>query len=139
MMRGGFERGFRPGGQPGGMERGPRFGPGGFQGNGNGNGPMRGMMHGMAPMGMRQGFDPASRVDRMKQALGLTDQQADRIKSIFEQQQARMESAMKNADSSRGQNWRADRDQFRTQIAAVLTPEQRTKWQQFTPDRMEHP
>ncbi len=97
------------------------------------------MREGMPPMGMRQGFDPAERVERMKQALGLNDQQVGQIKSIFEQQRAKMESAMKGADSAHHPDWRAGRDQIKAQIDAVLTPEQRTKWQQMMPDRMGRP
>lgn len=105
---------------------------GDFGDEGGGAGEMR---EGMPPMGMH-GFDPAERVERMKQALGLTDQQAGQIKSIFEQQRAKMESAMKGGDSAHRPDWRAGRDQIKSQIDAVLTPEQRTKWQQMMPDRM---
>lgn len=92
-------------------------------------------MHGMPPMGMRGGFDPAERVEHMRQELGLNDQQVQQIKAIFEQQKSKMEAAMKS-DSGRGQDWRAGREQVEVQIKAVLTPEQQTKWQQMMAGRM---
>ncbi len=99
-------------------------------------GDMRGDgMHG-GPMGMRGGFDPADRVEHMKQELGLNDQQVQQITAIFAAQKTKMEAAMK-ADSGRRQDWRADHEQsFEAQIKAVLTPEQQTKWQQMMQERM---
>ncbi len=91
----------------------------------------------MPPMGMRGGFDPADRVEHMKQELGLSDQQVQQIKSIFEQQKSKMEAAMKG-DSAHRQDWRADHEQVEAQIKAVLTPEQQAKWQQMMPGRMGH-
>jgi Spy/CpxP family protein refolding chaperone len=91
-------------------------------------------MHG-GPMGMRGGFDPAERVEHMKQELGLNDQQVQQITAIFAAQKTKMEAAMK-ADSTHRQDWRADHEQVEAQIKAVLTPEQQTKWQQMMAGRM---
>jgi Spy/CpxP family protein refolding chaperone len=87
------------------------------------------------PMGMRGGFDPAERVEHMKQELGLNDQQVQQITAIFAAQKNKMEAAMK-ADSAHRQDWRADHEQVEAQIKAVLMPEQQTKWQQMMDGRM---
>jgi hypothetical protein len=92
-------------------------------------------MHGMGPMGMRDGFDPKVMVDRMKQELGLNDQQVQQITALLDQRKSKMEAAMKN-DSGRGQDWQANREQLHAQIKAILTPEQQAKWQQMMPGRM---
>ena len=95
-------------------------------------------MHGMMPpMGMRGGFDPAERVEHMKQELGLSDQQVQQITAIFAQQKSKMEAAMKN-DSGRGQDWQPNREQLHAQIKAILTPEQQAKWQQQMAGRTGH-
>jgi Spy/CpxP family protein refolding chaperone len=86
-------------------------------------------------MGMRGVFDPAERVEHMKQELGLNDQQVQQITAIFAAQKNKMEAAMK-ADSAHRQDWRADHEQVEAQIKAVLTPEQQTKWQQMMDGRM---
>ena len=64
-------------------------------------------------MGMRGGFDPAERVEHMKQELGLNDQQVQQITAIFAAQKTKMEAAMK-ADSGHRQDWRADHEQVRS-------------------------
>jgi Spy/CpxP family protein refolding chaperone len=115
-----------------GMGYGPRFGRGEMD-----RGDMReDGMHG-GSMGMHGGFDPAERVEHMKQELGLNDQQVQQITAIFEAQKTQMEAAMK-ADSGRRQDWRADHEQVEAQIKAVLTPEQQAKWQQMMAGRMGH-
>jgi Spy/CpxP family protein refolding chaperone len=86
-------------------------------------------------MGRRGGFDPAERVEHMKQELGLNDQQVQQITAIFAAQKTQMEAAMKS-DSGRGQDWRAGHEQVEAQIKAVLTPDQQAKWQQQMAGRM---
>ncbi len=113
-----------------GMGYGPRFGRGGMD-----RGDMRGDEMRGGPMGMRGGFDPAERVEHMKQELGLNDQQVQQITAIFAAQKTQMEAAMKS-DSGRRQDWRADHEQVEAQIKAVLTPEQQAKWQQMMAGRM---
>jgi Spy/CpxP family protein refolding chaperone len=101
-------------------------------------GDMRGDGMRGGPMGgMRGGFDPAERVEHMKQELGLSDQQVQQITAIFTAQKAKMEAAMKS-DSGRGQDWRAGHEQVEAQIKAVLTPDQQAKWQQQMAGRMGH-
>jgi hypothetical protein len=134
---------MRGGGGPGGQCYGPRsmrgMAPMGMH-HGMGMGPGMGMQGmGMQGMRMRQGFDPSARADRMKEELGLTDQQTQQIESIFAQQKQRMESAMNGTDSSRRQDFQSARDQIHSQISAILTPEQRTKWEQFMAGRMAQP
>jgi hypothetical protein len=97
-------------------------------------GDMRGDgMRGGPTGGMHGGFDPAERVERMKQELGLSDQQVQQITAIFATQKSKMETAMKS-DSGRGQDWRAGHEQVEAQIKAVLTPDQQAKWQQMRDD-----
>ena len=117
-----------------GMGYGPRFGRGGMD-----RGDMRGDgMRGMGPMGgMHGAFDPAERVEHMKQELGLNDQQVQQITAIFAAQKSKMEAAMKS-DSGRGQDWRAGHEQVEAQIKAILTPDQQAKWQQQMAGRMGH-
>ncbi len=94
----------------------------------------KGMQPGMGQgMAMRRGmgFDPAMRADAMQHALSLTDQQTEQIETIFANQQAQMQSAMRSIDSVRGHAWRAGHEQVHSQISAVLNPDQRAKWEKF--------
>jgi len=129
--------------QPG-MDHGMEMQPGmdhgmGMQpGMGHRMGMQPGMNHGM---GMRGGmeFDPAARADGMQQSLGLTDQQTEQIESIFANQQAQMQLAMRSIDSVRGQAWRASHEQIHSQISAVLNSDQRAKWEKFMAGNMPQP
>lgn len=102
----------------------------------------KGMQPGMGQgMAMRRGmgFDPAMRADAMQHALSLTDQQTEQIETIFANQQAQMQSAMRSIDSVRGHAWRAGHEQVHSQISAVLNPDQRAKWEKFMAGNMPKP
>ena len=102
----------------------------------------KGMQPGMGQgMAMRRGmgFDPAMRADAMQQTLSLTDQQTEQIETIFANQQAQMQSAMRSIDSVRGHAWRAGHEQVHSQISAVLNPDQRAKWEKFMAGNMPKP
>ncbi len=148
MMRGGFcqpDMGDGGMGRMGGMspmamgqgrDMGTRNGRMGMH-PGMGMGPgMKGARPGM--MGMWQGSDPAARAERMQQALGLTDPQTQQIESALADEQARMQATMRSIDSLRGASWRAGHSQIHSQISAILTPAERTKWEKLMAGRMAH-
>lgn len=71
------------------------------------------------------------RVERMKENLGLSPDQADQIKSAFEAQRPAMEAIRNDQSLSREDRrvkMQALRQQMDAQLATILTPEQKAKW-----------
>ena len=76
-------------------------------------------------------MDPERRTQMMKDRLGLSDAQAAQVKAVYEDERTKSQALM--ADQS------GDRDAMRAKmgeirkgsedrIAAILTPDQKTKW-----------
>ncbi len=74
---------------------------------------------------------PAERVEQMKTSLGLSDDQAQKITAVFEAQRPAMD-ALRNDQSlsqdQRREKMEAMRQTMDQQLSAILTPEQKTKW-----------
>lgn len=77
-------------------------------------------------------MDPAARLEQMAQALNLTAEQKTKLKAIFEEQQKEMEAIP--ADQRR-EKMREVMMKYREKIAAVLTAEQKEKFEQMRPQR----
>lgn len=71
--------------------------------------------------------NPADRVNKMKEALNLTDDQAAKILVILQESAAKAKEARKSGDKS-PEAHKANRQEAFQKINAVLTPEQQTKW-----------
>ena len=78
------------------------------------------------------------RFDQMKAELGLTDDQAQKARAIMDQQSASMQALRSDQSLSREQR-QAKFAEFRTaiasQIEAILTPDQKTKWDELQKKR----
>lgn len=74
---------------------------------------------------------PRRMVERMKQDLKLTDQQAEAIQKIFEE--SRKEFHPSKLDECPG--FKEARERTQERIRAVLTPEQQKKYEEFTKQR----
>ncbi len=70
--------------------------------------------------GEREGKDPAKRVEHLKKKLGLNDDQAGKIKALFEAEKAERE---------------ARRKKFHDEMAGILTPEQLAKFEKMVEER----
>jgi Spy/CpxP family protein refolding chaperone len=62
---------------------------------------------------------PDRKIERLKEKLGLTDDQTAKVRAIFDDTHTKMQALM---------------EQTRTQIKAVLTPEQQAKYDQMKKD-----
>lgn len=85
--------------------------------------------------GPRQGggqrMSPAERVEQMKASLGLSDEQAQKVAAAFEAQRPSMEALRNDQSLSREQRrekMQEMREAMDTQLTGILTPEQKTKW-----------
>lgn len=72
------------------------------------------------------------RLEKMKEHLGLTDEQVAKLKPVFEAERAEMQAAREKLgeDATRKERMEAARaihEKYRPQIAAVLTEEQKAK------------
>lgn len=81
--------------------------------------------------------DPGARAERLKTELGLTDDQAAKIKAIYEKDQAKNVEEMKklreDTTLSREDKGKKMRELFAAtaeEIKPILTPEQQTKWKE---------
>lgn len=78
------------------------------------------------------------RLQEMKTNLGLTDEQVTQIKTIREEQFASMKTIMDDASLSKEdkkEKAKPLKDAADEKISAILTPEQRTKWEEAKKNR----
>jgi Spy/CpxP family protein refolding chaperone len=68
---------------------------------------------GCCPMGKAHGDFAEKRTEKLKEKLGLSDEQAAQVKSIYESKKDKMEALKTETDG---------------QVSAVLTPEQNAKY-----------
>lgn len=76
-------------------------------------------------------MSPEQRIERMKASLGLSQSQADQIAAVFEAQRPAMEAIRNDQSLSREDRrtkMQALRQQMDAQLATILTPEQKAKW-----------
>jgi len=83
--------------------------------------------------GGRGGMNPERRLEMMQKELSLTADQTTAIKAVFEDERTKMEAA-RSADASlspedRRAKMMAMRQEENTKIEAVLTPDQKTKYE----------
>jgi len=89
------------------------------------------------PGGPGQGrgqMDPARRLQMMKERLGLSDAQVTQLKAIYEDERTKSE-ALRADQTADPQANRAKMGEIRkdseTRIAAILTPDQKSKWDEM--------
>jgi hypothetical protein len=78
------------------------------------------------------------RLDRLKTDLALTDDQVEKIKTIFAQQVTSMQSLRGDESLDREQRMarmKEAREAVDAQVAAILTPEQKSKWDEVRKQR----
>ena len=95
------------------------------QGNGDGEGAKKARPE-------RPEGGPRGAIEQMRERLGLTDEQVEKIKPILAAQQAEVQAARKAAgkEADRAElraKMQEIREKYRAQIEEVLTPEQREK------------
>jgi Spy/CpxP family protein refolding chaperone len=93
--------------------------------------PPDGQMQGPPPGGPGRG-GPERRLEMLKHRLNLSDDQTAQVKSIFEGQRAKMEALHSNTSmdpQDRRAQMMAIRQDGEAKIGAILTPEQKSKYQ----------
>ncbi len=76
--------------------------------------------------GYEKKFSPAERVEKLKEKLSLTDEQATKLQTIFE--------SHKPSDAEIAA-MKAKKEAFKAEINAVLTPEQAAKLKELREER----
>jgi len=86
--------------------------------------------------------DQGKRVERLKQELGLTDDQIAKLKPVLESLHQERKAIKEDAvltKSEKHQQMKALRDKYAGQLGAVLTPEQQAKWKEIRKQhKLEH-
>lgn len=75
-------------------------------------------------------MDPAARLKQMEEALSLTADQKAKIEAIFAEQRKEMEAIPQD---QRREKMREIMVKYRDKMAAILTPEQKAKFEQMRP------
>lgn len=73
---------------------------------------------------------PADRVEKMKESLGLSDEQATKIKGILESEAKEIQALRKDESTpmeQKKEKMKAIRDKNKAEIDAILTDDQRSK------------
>ena len=73
--------------------------------------------------------NPEARVEKMSEALSLTAAQKSELLSIFERQAKGMKALQESGDADSKKESRALREETQRKVNAVLTPEQRSKFE----------
>lgn len=86
------------------------------------------------------------RVERLKSALNLNDEQVSKVKSIYEQYEPALKTDREAVRSASGEQKQAaeeklhgEMEQVQTQVKTILTPEQQTKFAELMSKREGHP
>ena len=83
-------------------------------------------------------MDPEKRVERMKEDLNLSDDQATRIREIFANQTGKQDCRNVENDDDRMQCRLDNRKAVHSQIDLVLTEDQKKKFQEIRKERREN-
>ena len=78
------------------------------------------------------------RLQKMQANLGLTDEQSQKIQAIMTEQREAIKGVKSDTTLTEDQKkdkMKAARADVEAKIAAILTPEQKTKWEQLKKDR----
>ena len=95
--------------------------------------PADGQQQGPPPDGHR-GFDPERRVEMMQRRLNLSADQTTQVRAIFADERGKMEALRGNtslAPADRRAQGEALRQDQRTRVEAVLTPDQKAKYEEM--------
>lgn len=90
--------------------------------------------------GERQRRTPEERVKWMKDTLGLNDEQAAKVKTVYEQSQGKMKAVREDKALSDDDRRAKQREIFTAsteEIKGILTPEQQAKWREEMAKRRE--
>jgi protein CpxP len=93
------------------------------------------------PPGGHRGWDLERRVEMMQRRLSLTPDQTSQVKAIFDDGHSRMEALHANtslAPQDRRTQGQAIREDMNTKVRAVLTPDQKTKFDEMQAREREH-
>jgi Spy/CpxP family protein refolding chaperone len=93
-----------------------------------------------AGKGGRQQMSPEQRADRLKQELGLTDDQTAKVKAVYEKNADKFKALREDTSLSEEDRRAKFREMMKStmeDVAAVLTPEQKTKFQEQMQRRRE--
>jgi len=95
----------------------------------------QGQMQGPPPGGRGgMGGDPAKRLEMMQKRLKLSDDQTAQVKAIFDDGRSKMEALRSNtalAPQDRRTQGRALMEQENAKVEAVLTPDQKAKYEEM--------
>ena len=78
----------------------------------------------------RRRFDPGERLQKMKETLGLTDEQTAKIKAIMEKNRGKFAGLKDLKPEERRAKAREIVKNEMEEIAPILTPEQKAKWKE---------
>jgi len=84
--------------------------------------------------GRGQMMDPERRTKMMTERLGLSDAQAAQVKAVYEDERTKGQALMADQTADRQAmrpKMEAIRKDSETRIAAILTPDQKTKWDEM--------
>jgi len=74
------------------------------------------------------------KLDKLQTELGLTDDQTKKVQSIMAEQMQTMKSVKNDTtltDDQKKEKMKASRAEIDSKISAILTPEQKAKWDQI--------
>lgn len=92
------------------------------------------------PGGRRGGMDPEQRVERLQKVLKLSDDQTTQVKAVFEDGRSKMEALRSNtalAPQDKRTQGEALRQQEEAKLEAILTPAQKTKYEEMRAKQQE--
>jgi protein CpxP len=78
------------------------------------------------------------RLDKLQTELGLTEDQSKKLQGIMMEQRQTMKSVKDDTtltEDQKKEKLKASRAEIDTKISAILTPEQKAKWEQLKKDR----
>lgn len=78
------------------------------------------------------------KLEKLKADLGLTDEQSKKVQSIMAEQREAMKGLKDDATltaEQKKEKMKAGRAEIDSKISAILTPEQKAKWDQLKKDR----
>jgi len=81
---------------------------------------------------------PGQMLEHMKTTLGLSDDQAQKVATVFESQRPAMQTLRDDTSLSRDQRREKMREihkDIQSQLAGILTPDQMAKWEQERAER----
>lgn len=92
------------------------------------------------PRAGRAQMSPEQRADRLKQELGLSDDQTAKVKAVYEKNQDKFKALREDtalSEEDRRAKFREMMKSTMEEVAAILTPEQKTKFQEQMQRRRE--